>query len=162
MSAMAIPNDEWGVQFHESMAALARSRAAIRREVGILGIARGLWSVSRDLKNLRPSRDRIYASLSALPDGAIDDAQLREYVQSTQSLVDSIEELLRVAKRARLTNRTLTAGSLEAIRRHCEDFAQHVDVLQLSVDPEAIELIRQGREDFANEKTVPLDSLLHG
>lgn len=160
MSADAIQLEQWNLQYHELMAAILRASATIKREVSIFGIAPRLWGVARDLKNIVPLQKHLYGLMLELPDGTIDDAIIRDSVKSTGDLVRSIEGLLDTAKRRGLMNRTLTAASLETIRRHGEEIAEHLDVLRLSIDPEAEGLIREGREDFAAGRGVPLDSLL--
>lgn len=160
MSANAIQLEQWQLQFHELMAAILRASATIRREAGILGIAPRLWEVARDLKNILPLQEHIYQSMLELPDGAVDEAIIKSSAESTGKLLCSIEDLLDNARRNQLMNRTLTAGSLEAIRRRGQEIAEHLDVLKLSIDPEIAALISEGRADFAEGRGVPLDSLL--
>ncbi len=155
MTAVAIPLDQWELRFHEAMAALLRARDAIRRQAGILGLAPRFWSVARDLKNLTNT----FEVMLAAPDGVLDEAALRSFAERTSRLVREIRELIDVAKRRGLTNRTLTAGSLNAIRLAGEKLDDYLDVLELSTDPEVEKLIREGKQDFADGRGVSLESL---
>jgi len=155
MSTAALPFDQWQLLFHEAMAAIIRSKEAIKRQAGILGVAKGLWTAARDLKNI-VQLERV---MLEVPDGVIDEATLRANIQSTSELLRSIEELIDIAKQHRLQNRTLTAASLESVRRSGEQIADHLDVLKISIDPDVEELIRQGRQDFAEGRSVPFESL---
>jgi hypothetical protein len=142
------------------MAAILRAAKSIKREAGILGVAKRLWSVSRDLDNLRILQLSIYERMLQLPDGGLDETLIKGNVESTASLLRSVADLLDVAKRHGLANRSLTAPSLLAIRRYAEQMAEELDPLVLSVDPEAEKLIGEGRADFAEGRGIPLDSLL--
>lgn len=160
MSVDAVQLDRWQLQFHELMASILRASAMIKREAGILGIAPRLWQAGRDLKGIRQLQQNIYESALELPDGAINDAVFKSLTESTGNLVHSIEELLDIARRKGLLNRSLTAGSLEVIRQRGGELAEYLDILRLSVDPELAAQISEGRSEFVEGRGVPLDSLL--
>jgi hypothetical protein len=155
MSTQPLPLDQWHLLFHETMAAILRAKEAIKRQAGILGIANGLWGAARDLKRIV----RLEELLLAAPDGALSEVQLLESIRSSTEILRSIEDLIDIAKHHGFTNRTLTAAPLESIRKHGEQIAEHLEVLELSVDPEVEELIRLGRQDFAEGRGIPLESL---
>lgn len=153
MSTAAVPLDEWQLQFHEAMAAILGAKEKITRQAGILGITYGLWSVTRDLKNII----RLLVSTTSVPDGLWNDTLIESTISSTSVLVRSIEDLLDTAKSKGFTNRALTAGPLEIIRKRGEEIAEYLDAFRLSIDPEVEAAIRQGRQDFADGLGIPLD-----
>lgn len=136
--------------------AILRARERIKQEATWLGIAFSLWTLTRDLRNLT----RLQETVLEVPDGVITEDQLKEYARHTGELLLAINGLIDTAKRRRLTNRSLTAGPLRTIGHLREEIAEHLDVIQISLDKDVEESIRQGRQDFSEGRGVPLDSLL--
>ena len=68
-SAATLPLEQWQIRFHETMADLLRAQEAIKRQFGLLGILKGLWRSSRDLKALNAN----LTAISELPDGVLNE-----------------------------------------------------------------------------------------
>lgn len=156
MSTLALTLDEWHIRFHEAMAAVLRATEAVKRQFGFWGLMNGLWKCNRDLKDLIQS----LKAVSEMPDGILADEMIASHIPQFQELVSSIEELIDTGRREGLTNRSLTAGVLEAIRSRGESVADYLDSLKMSLDPEVMNAIAQGRDQIAHGDFESLDSLL--
>jgi hypothetical protein len=145
----AIPNgqvtvEQWQILYHEAMAALLRAKEAVKRQVGIFGIATGLWRCSRDLKLLNHG----LKTLSELPDGFISDEGVCNQIVQVRKLLFSIRELLESARRHGLMNRTLTGASLGSIAGQAEYLKEYLDTLEMSQDPDVIKAIEDGKQQI--------------
>ena len=102
MSTQSITLDQWQLLFHEAMAAILRAKTAIKKQAGILGIAKGLWTVSRDLKKIIA----IEALALKAPEGTLSDEWIQDNLRSSAELLRSLEDLIDNARRGGLTNQT--------------------------------------------------------
>jgi len=136
--------DQWQILFHETMAALLRAQEAIKRQFGIWGVLSGLWKASRGLNTLNAS----LKAISELPDGVLTDEAIQSQIPQLRKLLASIEELIDTAKRHQLTNRSLTAAPLGSIRIRGEYVADFLETLEMSVDPEVLAAINEGRSQI--------------
>lgn len=87
----------------------------------------------------------ILKQISEVPDGVLSDEAIQAQIPQLQKLLSSIEQLIDTAKRHQLTNRTLTAAPLGSIRIRGEYIADFLDSLEMSVDPEVLALINEGK-----------------
>ena len=156
MSAATLTPEQWHIRFHEAIAAVLRATEAVKRQLGFFGMLNRLWKCSRDLKILTQS----IKALSELPDFTFTSELIASHIGQLKELVKSIEELIDVGRRNGLTNRSLTAGALEAIRAHGELIADYVDSLEMSMDPEVLKAIKNGQEQIARGDFESLESLL--
>ena len=133
--------DEWQIRFHETMAALLRAQEAVKQRFGLFGLVTGLWRCSRDLRALNDS----LKAISDLPDGVLDQEFIQSQIPQLHKLLGSIESLLETAKLKGLTNRSLTAGPLGSIAIRGDYVADYLDALAMSIDPEVLAAISEGR-----------------
>jgi hypothetical protein len=143
--------DEWSIGYYETMAATAKLSQAVRRGTSILIIARNCWISAKDFRNL-------IASLNLPTEGTPD--QLREITELLQSLHQKTTELLAISAAKGLTNRTLTASSLQSIKESNVRVLDCIERLQLSLDASILEDARQALEEYRRGESVPLRSLL--
>jgi ribosomal protein L17 len=140
-STAVLSLDQWQILFYETMAALLRAQEAVKRQLGFWGVLNGLWKASRDLKTLNESLKLI----SEVPDGVLNDEALKSQIPQLRKLLMSVEELIDTAKRTRLTNRSLTNAPLGLIRLRGEYIADYLEAIELSLDPEVLREIDEGR-----------------
>jgi hypothetical protein len=137
--------DQWQILYHEAMAALLRAREAVKRHVGIFGIATGLWRSARDLNVLNQS----LKALSEIPDGILSEETILAQIAQVRKILNSIDDLLGTARRHGLMNRTLTGGSLRSIAGHSGYLKEYLDTLEMSIDPEVLKAIEEGKQQIA-------------
>jgi hypothetical protein len=154
-STTVLSLNQWEILFHETMAALLRAQDAVSRQFGFWGIVRGLWRCSSDLKMLNAS----LKAISELPDGVLTEDLLRSQVPQLRKLLTSIEELIDSAKRRRLTNRSMTSVPLGSIIMHGECVADYLDTLEMTMDPEVLQAINEGRGQIADGKFEIMEQL---
>lgn len=155
MSTTVISLDRWQILFHETMAALLRTQEAVKQQFGFWGILSGLWKSSRDLKALNAS----IKLLSELPDGMLSEEVIHNQILQLRKLLVSIEELLDTAKRKGLMNRSLTSAPLGAIKIHAGYLADYLDSLEMSMDPEVLKAINEGREQIERGEFETMEQL---
>jgi hypothetical protein len=133
--------DQWQIVFHEAMAAVLRTHEAIKKQFGIWGLAQGLWKSNRDLKALNKS----LKAICELPDGVVNEAFVKSQIPQVRKLIESIDDLLETARRRGLMNRTLTGAALHSIGGHSDYIREYLDTLDMSLDPDVLAAIKDGR-----------------
>jgi hypothetical protein len=144
-STATLTLDEWQILFHETMAALLRAKEAVKKQLGFWGILNGLWRSNRDLKAF----NAMLKLLSESPDGVLSEGFVQSQIPKLRTLLKSIEELIDTGKSHGLTNRSLTSGPLESIRSRGDYIANYLEALEMSVDPEVLKAIEEGRDQIA-------------
>jgi hypothetical protein len=144
VASSAMTLDQGQILFYETMAALLRAKEAVRRQVGFWGILNGLWKVSREMKALSAN----LKAGSELPDGVMSDQIIQSQIPQLRKLVASTEELIDTARQHQLLNRSLTSAPLRLIMGHGEYVADYLESLEMSVDPEVLAAIQEGREQI--------------
>jgi hypothetical protein len=119
------------------------------------GILNGLWRCSRDLKALSAS----LKAISELPDGMVSQEFIQSQIPQLQKLLRSIEELMVGGKRHGFTNRSLTSFPLTSIRFNGEYLADYLDALEMSIDPEVLRAIDEGRSQIERGEYVEMDRI---
>jgi ribosomal protein L17 len=147
--------DQWQILFHETMAALLRAQEAVSRQIGLVGLLKGLWTLSRDLKALNANLKVI----SEAPDGFLTDEFIQSHLPQIRELLRSIENLIDTAKRKGLMNRSLTSGPLGMIRFHGEYIADYLEALEMSVDADVLKAIDEGRSQIERGDYEVVDRL---
>jgi hypothetical protein len=147
--------DQWQIIFHETMAALLRAQEAVKRQFGFWGVLNGLWKCNRDLKILNSS----LKALSELPDGAVSDEFIKAHILELRKLLNSIDDLVSAGKRHGWTNRTLTSAPLGQIRMRGEYVADYLDALEMSIDPEVLKAIEEGRSQIDRGESEVMERL---
>jgi hypothetical protein len=140
-STVALTLDQWQILFHETMATLLRATAAVKHQIGLVGLLRDLWISSHDLKVLNA---RLKA-ISEIPDGILSEEFIHSQIPQLQKLLRSIEDLLDTAKRKGLTNRSLTGAPLGLIGSRGGYIADYLETLEMSIDPEVLKAIEEGQ-----------------
>jgi hypothetical protein len=154
-SSMTLTLDQWQILFHETMAALLRAQEAVKRQFGLIGLLNGLWKASRDLKAL----SAILKSISEAPDGVITEEFIQAHIPNVRELLRSIEDLIQVAKRKGLMNRSLTSAPLGVIGSRGEYIADYLEALEMSVDHEVLKAINEGRSQIDRGEFEVMDRL---
>jgi hypothetical protein len=143
-STVTLTLDEWQILFYETMAALLRAKEAVKQQLGFLGVMNGLWRSNRDLKALNMT----LKLLSESPDGALSDEFISSHIPQVRKLLMAIEELIDTGKSRGLTNRSLTSAPLESIRSCGEYIASYLEALEMSIDPDVLKAIEEGRDQI--------------
>ncbi len=154
-STATIAVEQWQIRFHETMAALLRAKEAFKKQFGLVGLLNGLWKSSRDLKSLTAS----LRTISEMPDGALPEGTLQSLIPQLRKLIGSIDDLMDTAKRRNLLNQTLTASPLNQIRDRGEYVADFLDTLEMSIDPETIAAIDEGRSQIERGEFVDMERI---
>jgi len=137
------------------MAALLRAQEAVKQQLGLIGMVKGLWKASRDLKALSANLKLI----SEAPDGLITGEFIESHIPRIRELLRSIQSLIHEAKRNGLMNRSLTSSSLGLIRSRGEYIADCLEALEMSIDQEVLKAIDEGRSRFERGEFEVMDEL---
>jgi hypothetical protein len=147
--------DQWQILFHETMAALLRAQDAVKQQIGFWGILNSLWKCSRDLKILNAS----LKDISELPDGCLTEEFIQSQIRQLRNLLKSIEELIDTAKRKGWMNRSLTASPLGLISSRGEYIFDYLETLEMSIDPDVLKAINDGRSEIERGEMEVLERL---
>jgi hypothetical protein len=147
--------DQWQILFHEAMAAVLRTKEAVKRQFGLWGILNGLWSSNRDLKLLNAG----LKAISELPDGVLSEEFIRSQIPQLRKLLGSIEDLMETAKRHHFTNRSLTHAALGSIMIRGEYIADYLEALEMSIDPDVLKAIGEGRDQIDRGEFETMEQL---
>jgi hypothetical protein len=140
-SSAALTPEQWQIQFHETMAAVLRVQEAVKRQVGLWGILNSLWKCNLNLKAFIAKLKLI----AEAPDGLLSEELIRSLIPQIDKLLRSIERLIDTAKHFGWMNRSLTSSPLKSIRSRGECIANYLDTLEMSIDPEVLKAIEEGR-----------------
>ena len=154
-SSPTLTLDQWQILFHETMAALLRAQEAVKRQLGQIGLLNGLWRASRNLKALNAN----LKLLSEAPDGLLSEEFIQAQIPRIRELVRSIEGLLYDAKRKGLMNRSLTSAPLRLIGSRGEYVTDYLEALEMSIDPEVLKAIDEGRSQIERGEFEVMDEL---
>ena len=154
-SSLTLALDQWQILFHETMAALLRAQEAVKQQLGLIGLLNGLWKASRDLKTLNANLKLI----SEAPDGFITEEFIQSHIPDIRDLLRSIENLIHHAKRKGLMNRSLTSAPLGVIGSRGEYLADYLEALEMSLDPEVLKAINEGRSQIERGEFEVMDRL---
>lgn len=133
--------DQWQTMFQKTMEALNRAQEAIKQQFGWWGLVNDFWRCAHDLKNLNAT----LKAISESPDGVLSEEFILSQIPQLHKLLKSIDDLMEVGKRNGLMNRTLTGASLGLISVRGEYIADYLDSLEMSIDPEVLKAIEDGR-----------------
>lgn len=152
--SLASPN-QFEILFHETMAAVLRAQESTKRQFGLIGNLNAFWKSSRDLKAFRQTLVMGFE----LPDGTISNEWIAAQIPKFHELLAAIEELLDAARRGGFMNRTLSNVPLRAITDHAKYLDEYVDTLEMSIDPEVIKAIDEGRAQIERGEYETMDRL---
>jgi hypothetical protein len=142
--ALTVSLDQWQTLFQKTMEALQRAQDAVKRQIGFFGIVNGLWRAARVLKDLNAG----LKVMSELPDGIATERFIQSQMPGLHKLLKAISDLIDTGKQKGLMNRTVTAASLGLISVRGEYIADYLDSLEMSIDPEIIAAIHEGRSQI--------------
>src|SRR3954451_5209858 len=108
MCTVTIPFDQWAVDYHSTMAAVSEVGTAIKSGSSILGLVKDFWRVDRKFRALISDLEKIR---QMPPD------QLRNMTDKLIALSETVDQVLIMASRKGLTNRTLVNGSIQSLRK---------------------------------------------
>lgn len=148
--------EKWQILFHETMAAVLRSKEAVKKQFGMVGLLNGLWKSARDIKTLTAS----LKALSELPDGIVGDEFIRSQIPQLHELLSTISELIETARRLGMTNRSLTSAPLKMIESRSHYIGDYLEALEMSIDPEVINAIDEGRSQIEHGNYEFIEGLL--
>jgi hypothetical protein len=151
MSAATITFQPWLIDYYKTMAAAAGVGTAIKRGASILELAKDLWSADRRFRDLLSLLDK----LTIVPSG-----ELRTLVWRLRDMRSTMNRMLDLAGKKGLTNRTLTASSLLALKRRNDELLDVIERFELVLDPAFDRALAQAMDEFERGETVSIDTVL--
>ena len=152
-AALFFDDDNLKAAFYETMAQVSHSVAEVKEKHYSLPFR--LWKAERRLREFVASVNTRKPKFGTFPVSTIQNS-----VEDLKTLHRSVENLWAVSKRHGFTNRTLYAGSLNAIRRHSDEILDIAENLQLLLDPRTREIFDRTREEHLRGETVSFESLV--
>ena len=134
---------------------LLRAQEAVKKPFGSTDLSGVLWKFGGDLKALNAN----LKDISEAPDGAIPESFIQSHIPEVRKLLQSIEDLISRAKRNGLMNDSRTLVPLEMIRSRGEYIADYLEALEMSMHPEVLKSIDEGRGQMERGEFEVMDRL---
>ena len=148
-----LDDDSLKAAFYETMAQVSHSVAEVKEKHYSLPIR--LWRAERSMREFVENVNTRKPTFGKFPA-----SRVQESTEKLRSLHRSVEDLWVTAKRNGLTNRTLCAGSLQAMRRHSDEILDIAENLDLLLDPRTRESLNRAKQEQMRGETVSFESLL--
>ncbi len=137
--------DLWYADLYGVLSRAYRLSAAIKDRAAAVKIAYRLRHLDSTLAKLFKD---IRAAIDNKKPVAVRPEQVREAIQALEKLHSILGKLLHACKLARLTNNSLMAQSLHNIANWNEEVAELIEVVELSLKPEATNaLFKRSKEE---------------
>ena len=152
--------DRWDAAFYSAMALVSKASEAVRSAHSTVAIPARLWVLERQL--------RAFSDALQVPTNRLREAKLgpidigepgRAFVERLYSLSNSAQSLYNTARSKGLTNRTLTAGSLNSINRVALAILNAAEFIDMASDPQTEESFRIAHEEFRRGECVGLEAI---
>jgi hypothetical protein len=153
VSTATMPFEPWQIDYHKTMAAAGTLFRAVRAGAPVFELAKDLWSLDRKFRSL-------VSRLNSLPLDPCSIEELTTIIHKLREAHLSLGGLLDLAASAGLGNRTLTAGSINSLRKRNAELADFLEHLELGLDPSVNSAVSDALEEFRRGETVNLASIL--
>jgi hypothetical protein len=134
---------QWNARVYNTLALASRLAAAVKDHGNVVRIAYDLHSANKSLSDfMNIVNEAMEGKRKADPNAEpVTPQMLRSSADNLEQLYRTLDYVVSASRRARLTNYSLTAGSLRGIERHLEAFANLADWFDLAAQPEAVDKI---------------------
>ena len=134
--------DEWDTRVYGALYTASRLSLAVRTRANTLRLAYSFHKVNRLLGEMLSNVYDAVEGKHPVPDvEPITPRRLEEASQNVDRLARMLEHLCEQAKKAGLTNNSLTAGSLDGIRKRVEELKDLADWFDTAAHPEEVDSI---------------------
>jgi hypothetical protein len=151
MSTIAIPFDAWSVDYHRTMAAAFAVGNAVRRSASIFELAKDFWSFDRKFRALLKDLDEAQR---------IPCQEIPKLSERLEELYSAVNNVLDLAGKRGLTNRSLINGSMQSLRSSNLKLQDFIERLRLADDRTIIDAALEAIAEHEKGETVSLESLL--
>jgi hypothetical protein len=148
-------SDHGAAAYHSALARLAKAREVIRTASSHIAVSAQLWRLGRNLKAFVEALRLPVAHLRA---GRILTLQT-ETLEGLFGIAAQIETLYETARSKQLTNRTLTAGSLNSIRAIGAIILDLTEDLDLLTNPQVDLDFQRAREEYERGECVGMEGI---
>lgn len=152
-ASLFFDDDNLKAAFYETMAQVSHSVAEVKEKHYSLPIR--LWRAERCLRDFVNNINTRKPKFGQFPNSTVE-----ESIEKLYSLHRSVEDLWLTSQSKGLTNRTLYAGSLLAMRKHSDEILDTAENLRLLLDPRTQESFDRAREEHLRGATVSFESLV--
>jgi hypothetical protein len=134
---------DWDAQVYGALSVASRVAATVKNRANVLRIAYHLHGLNKTLTNF-------FETVHATMEGKkpVDPSAKPVTPERLRSIADNLEHLHRIIeyvyeslRRAGLTNNSLTAGSLQSIRKYGEELLSLADWFELMSEPQQVKAI---------------------
>ena len=152
--------NDWKREALESESLVTRVSKAVTGHALYISIAMDVWRLDRTLKDFiclihncieRPKRTQ-----RAEP---VTDKEVLEAASALKSLFYNIEGFYSKAKRAGLTNRTLTGAAINSVRQRAEELLDTAEWMELVVSGAANPVFEETLKEYRQGQSYDLDQI---
>jgi hypothetical protein len=133
--------DRWNADIYGAMALASQLSVLVQKRALTIRLAYYFWRLNSTLEGF--FADVRKAIQAAVPKdlALVAPERVLEMAQDLRKVHRTIEHIYGSAKRAGLTNNSLTAGALKSVCSYNEDVLELAELLELSLKPELVESI---------------------
>ena len=130
-------------QFYGVLSLASRLAANAKNRANTVKIAYGLFTMDRDLSNFLNNVHAMMEGKKAVPPASepITRERMIATAENLEHLYRVIDYIHEAARRARLTNNSLTAGSLNSLKHNSEELLDFAHWVELLMEPQQVKTI---------------------
>lgn len=152
--------DRWDADVYGAMALAARLSALVKDRATTLRLAYRLWNLDNILRDFINQVHKAMESGAAKSEEDITRERIMEAAQTLRKLYNTVDRIYEPAKKAGLTNNSMTAMALNSIRKHADDILDLSEWFEICSDPEGVESIfKRAAEEKARGEIFDLESI---
>ena len=142
------------------MALAARLSALVKDRATTLKLAYRLWNLDSILRGFMNQVHSAMESGKSKSEEDITPERIMEVARTLRRLYNTVDRIYGPAKKAGLTNNSITAMALNSISKHADDVLDLAEWFEMCTDPEGIESIfKRAADEEARGEIFDLESI---
>jgi hypothetical protein len=133
--------DRWNADVYGAMALASQLSALVKNRALTIRLAYYFWRLNSILGDFFVDVRKAIKAGAPKDQALATPERVLEMAQDLRKVHRTIEHIYGCAKRAGLTNNSLTAGALKSVCNYNEDVLELAELLELSLKPELVESI---------------------
>jgi hypothetical protein len=152
--------DRWDADVYGAMALAARLSALVKDRAATLRLAYRLWNLDNILRGFMNQVHNAMESSKSKSEDDITPERIMEVAQTLRRLYNTVDRIYGPAKKAGLTNNSMTAMAFNSIRKHADDILDLAEWFEMCTDPEGVESIfKRAADEEARGEIFDLESI---
>lgn len=140
-------SDRWDAEVYGAMALASKMSALVKDRAATVKLVYRLWNLDNILRKMLNQVHRSMEGAKRVGVEEVTPDRVKEVAQELRRLYGLLDKIYGPAKKAGLTNNSMTSMPLNSIRRRSEDILELAEWFEISLEPEYVESIFQRASD---------------